>query len=184
MEAPRYYACRVHLNGDTAFVAWYSAEPDGFLRDTAGRLVAVLTPEGLAEATRARGVVLETAEPAGYDFDRVRAWCAAPDAAGVDCRAFLDAWNFLDDLTGMHAGAATPHTRLSRAAAGVSDRLFWGANFPAVTPPGERFEPSWSPAELAAIRGVFESGLDVLAAELGGSAPDAESGAAPDPAGR
>jgi hypothetical protein len=115
-----------------------------------------------------------------YDFDRIRAWCGAPDAAGVDCRAFLDAWNFLDDLTGLHAAADTPHTRLSRAAGGVYDKLFWGNNFAAVTPPGERFDPSWSPEELATMRGVFESGLSVLAAELAGLAPDAETRAAPD----
>lgn len=126
------------------------------------------------DAAGALGVPL-AADPAGYDFDRIRAWCAAPGPpAEVDCRALLDAWNFLDDLTGLHAGADTPHTRLSRAAAGVYDKLFWGSNLPAVTPPGERFESSWSPKELAAIREVFESGLGVLAAELAGSVPDAE----------
>src|SRR5262245_6024103 len=107
MEGPRYYPCRVQLDGDTRLVAWYSDDLDGFLRDPRGRLV-------VAEAAEALGVPLEVAEPVGYDFDRIRAWCAAPDAAGVDCRAFLDAWNFLDDLTGLHAGAETPHARLSR----------------------------------------------------------------------
>jgi hypothetical protein len=173
VEAPDYYPCRVRLDGKPRFVAWYTAGRDGFLRGPGGQLVT-------ADTTEALGVPLATAEPAGYEFDRIRAWCAAPDPAGVDCRAFLDAWNFLDDLTGLHAGADTPHTRLSRAAARVYDKLFWGNNLPAVTPPGERFEPSWSPEELAAISGVFESGLGVLAAELAGSTQDAEPGAAAD----
>jgi len=107
---------------------------------------------------------------AGYDFDRVRTWCDAPVAAGVECRAFLDVWNFLDDLSGLPADADTPYTRLSRAAAGSYDKLFWANNLPAVTPPGEHFDPSWSPEELTAIRGVFEAGLDVLASELAGRA--------------
>jgi hypothetical protein len=166
VEAPKYYACRVRLDGVARFVAWYTADLDGFLRDPDGRLVVTDTAEAL-------GVPLAAAEPVGYDFDRIQVWCAAPDATGVDCRAFLDAWNFLDDLAGLHAGADTPHKRLSREAAGVYDKLFWGNNLPAVTPPGERFEPSWSPTELAAIRRVFESGLGVLAAELAGSAPGA-----------
>ena len=174
MDAPEYYPCRVLLDGERRFVAWYTADLDGFLRDSDGRLVVTGTVGAL-------GVSLTVGEPVEYDFDCIRAWCAAPDPAGVDCRAFLDAWNFLDDLTGLHAGADTPHTRLSRAAVGVYEKLFWGNNLPAFTPPGERFEPSWSPEELAAVRGVFESGLGVLAAELAGSAPDAEPGAAPDP---
>jgi hypothetical protein len=173
VEAPLYYPCRVQLDGVTRFVAWYSADLDGFLRDPGGRL-------GVADTVDALRVPLAAAEPAGYDFDRIRAWCSAPTAGGVDCPRFLDAWNFLDDLTGLHAGTVTPHTRLSRAAAGVYDKLFWGNNLPAVTPSGERFQPSWSPEELSAIRRVFESGLCVLAAELADRAPAAEPHAAAD----
>ena len=169
MEAPEYYLCRVWLGGEARFVAWFTADLDGFLRDPRGRLV-------VAGNAGALGVPLAATETAEYDFDRIQAWCAAPDPAGVDCRSFLDSWNFLDDLTGLHAGADTPHTCLSRAAGGVYDKLFWGNNLPAVTPPDERYAPAWSASELAAIRGVFESGLGVLAAELAGSAPDAEPG--------
>jgi hypothetical protein len=165
----------VRLDGVARFVAWYTADLDGFLRAPDGRLVVV-------DTVKALGVPLVGPEPVGYDFDRIRAWCAVPDATGVDCQAFLDAWNFLDDLTGLHAGADTPHTRLSREAAGVYDKLFWGNNLPAVTPPGARFEPSWSPEELAALRRVFESGLCALATELAGSAPSAEPSVAPNPA--
>jgi hypothetical protein len=180
MEAPRYYACRVRLDGATAFVVWYSADRDGFLRDTGRRLVAARTPEALAEAARARGITLEDTEPAGYDFDRIRAWCACPDPAGVDCPAFLDAWNFLDDLGELRAGADRRYARLSRGASRCYDRLFWGSNLPAVTPPGERFDPAWSAEELAAIRRVFEAGLGVLRAELAASVPGAEQAAAAD----
>jgi hypothetical protein len=92
----------------------------------------------------------------------------------------LDAWNFLDDLAGMHVGADTPYARLSRGAAECYDRLFWGNNLPAVTPPGERFEPVWSAEELIKIRRVLAAGLVILAAELrgGGAEPDvaADSG--------
>ncbi len=173
MGLPRHYACRVVLDARAAFVAWSSAEPDGFLRDAAGRLLAAQTMAALATAVRLRGAALEEDEPSEFDFDRLRAWCAAPDAAAVDCPGFLNAWNFFDDLAGLHAGADTPYARLSRAAAGCYDRLFWGNNLPAVTPAGERFEPAWTAAELAEIRGVMAAGLEMLAAELrGASGPD------------
>lgn len=167
MEAPRYYPCRLRLDGDNRFVAWYSHNPDGFLRELNGRLVVAESPEAL-------GVPLEVAEPVEYDFDHIRAWCAAPDPARVDCEKFLNTWNFIDDLTGLHSGVDSPHVQLSRLAAAEYDKLFWGTNNPAVTPPGERFEPLWSSEELSAIRGVFESALRVLKVELAGNDQEAK----------
>ena len=79
------------------FVAWYSGERDGFVRDDAGRLRAACTPEALTATAGMRDVLLGSNEPADYDFDRIRAWCAAPNGTGIDCAAFLNTWNFLDD---------------------------------------------------------------------------------------
>ena len=94
------------------------------------------------------------------------AWCLAPDAAGIDCSSFVDAWNFFDDLAGLSDGADTPYIRLSRTRGACYDKLFWGCNLPAVTPAGERFEPVWHAAEVAEIREVLAVGLDLLVSEL------------------
>jgi hypothetical protein len=166
MEAARHYTCQLRLDGEMAFVVWYSGERDGFLRDAGGRLLTACTLEALAAAAQARGIGLEDAEPSIYDFDRINTWCAAPNAAGVDCQAFLDAWNLFDDLAGLHTGADNPYARLSRETAGCYDRLFWGNNLPTVTPPGEQFEPVWSAEELIEIRRVLAAGLVLLATEL------------------
>lgn len=162
METREYYPCRVLLNGESRLVAWYTNDIDGFLRDSAGRLVVV-------EDVAAFGVRLEEAEPADYDFDGIRSWCASPDVAMVDCSAILNAWNFLDDLARLHVGGDGPYVRVSREAATVYDKLFWGDNLAAVTPPGERYIPVWSPEELLTIRGVLEAGLPVLELELAGA---------------
>ncbi|MFO0814046.1 MAG: hypothetical protein U0796_12540 [Gemmatales bacterium] len=167
MEAPQYYPCRMQLGGEARFVAWYSADIDGFLRDANGRLVVSDSIEALA-------VPMMVAEPVEYDFDRIIAWCATPDKASVDCQTFLNAWNFIDDLAGLHAGADTPYTRLSRAAGETYRKLFWGNNLSIVTPLSKRFEPTWSPEELAAIRYVFEEGLRVLTKELASRTIDTE----------
>ncbi len=42
----------------------------------------------------------------------------------------------------------------------------WGCNLPAVTPPGELFEPAWQENELIAIRRVLEAGLELFESEL------------------
>lgn len=162
MKSPQYYPCCIQLDGKSVFVAWYSADVDGLLREPNGRLVVVNAVDALT-------VPLEVVEPVKYDFDHIRSWCFKTDPGGVDCELFLDAWNFLDDLTGLHTGVDTAHTRLSRSAAGEYEKLFLGNNLPAVTPLGERFDPTWSPEELATICAVFESGLGVLTAELAGN---------------
>jgi hypothetical protein len=166
VDAKIYYACIVRLNGDKVFVAWSPGEPDSFLRDTAGRLLVARSPEALAAATRTRGVTPVGGDPADYDFDRIRGWCATPEAAGVDCPAFLNAWNFFDDLAGLHSGADTRYTRLSRRAAGCYDKLFWGNNLPAVATTDERYIPSWESAELGRIRRVMRAGIELMEAEL------------------
>ena len=161
MDAREFYLCRVLLNGEARLVAWYTDDIDGFLRDSAGRLV-------IAESVATLGVPLGGPEPVDYDFDRIRSWCASPDVATVDCSAFLDAWNFLDDLAGLHTEADSPYVRMSREAVTVYDKLFWSNNLPAVTPVGEQYTPAWSSEELLTIRDVFEAGLYALEGELAG----------------
>jgi len=101
-----------------------------------------------------------------YDFDRLRSWCRQPSAAGIDYSAFLNAWNFFDDLAGLHDNPGTAYARLSRGAGRGYDKLFWGSNLPSVTPPGEWFTPSWGADELDSIRRVLEAGLGLVQGEL------------------
>lgn len=166
MEERLHYLCQVRLNEALVFVLWYSGERDGFVRDEDGRLLMSSTPEALTAVAGARDVSSVGCEPADYDFDRIRAWCSAPEASGIDCSAFLNAWNFFDDVAELSGGADTPQTRLSRGAAACYDKLFWGCNLPAVTPPGGWFEPDWRADELTEIRLVLEAGLKHFESEL------------------
>ena len=162
MATPQYYPCRVRLDGEDRFVAWYTAETDGFARYPNGRLMVADAQDGL-------DVALMDDHPTEYDFDRIQAWCDAPDATVVDCAEFLNAWNFFDDLARLHTGTNPSDSRI-RQASECYNRLFWGNNLPAVTPPEERFKPSWSATDLAVIREVFEAGLRLLRSELAGLA--------------
>lgn len=167
------YICRVLLNDRSAFVVWYEGSPDGFLRDDCGDLVASEAMHDVQAAARAGGFVPVAEDPAVYDFDSIRAWCTAPKAAEVDCKRFLNAWNFFDDLTGLHARADTPFTRLSRAEAKCYDKLFWGNNLPSLTPVGERYVPTWKRSEVAGIRRVMSAGLELLQTQLAKAVGDA-----------
>jgi hypothetical protein len=148
---------------------WYQNERDGFVCLPDGRVLVGVSLDVLTAEAAGLAITLEREEPTEYDFDRIQAWSQRPSAEGIECPVFLDAWNFFDDLGNLYAAPDSEYARLSWAAAGCYDKLFWGSNLPSVTPPGEQFIPSWSQEELAAIAQVFQAGLARLAEELAGA---------------
>jgi hypothetical protein len=166
MEVREYYPCQVLLHGTATFLIWYAAEQDGFAIDGKGRLVTAADLESLLVRAHAMNITFRETRPAQYNFDVILSWCARPAPAGVDCKAFLDVWNFLDDLAATDEEKHESWIRLSRAADNCYDKLFWGNNLPAVTPPGEHFVPTWRLDELATIRDVLRTGVERLEQEL------------------
>jgi hypothetical protein len=166
VEDCRHYLCRLRLNDANVFVVWYSSDRDGFVRSDGGRLLARSAREALLADARSKDIQFADFDVIDYDFDRIRSWCNRPDAASVECSPFLNAWNFFDDLAGLHNGGDQPYIRLSRAAGGCYDRLFWGCNLSPVTPPGEHFEPVWQADELMMIQEVLLAGVELLESEI------------------
>jgi hypothetical protein len=164
----QFYVCRLKVSREGVYVIWYQDTRDGFVRTSEGRLLCAGTLEDIRGRANELGICLVPEEVVDYNLDRLRAWCRQPTANGVDCPAFLNAWNLLDDLAAIHDHPGTSYAQLSRAAAQSYDKLFWGNNLPSVTPPGERYVPSWSAQELDEIRQVLEAGLGLLEAELKG----------------
>jgi hypothetical protein len=163
----RHYTCRIQLDAADTFVVWYSTDGhDGFVRLSNERLLVTASSADLQARAAHLGLSLEPENVTDYDFDFVQDWCDIPVAEGVDCSAFLNAWNFFDDLAEIHAKPETHHARLSREAREVYDKLFWGNNLPAATPIGERYEPSWITSELEMMREVLESGLHLIKIEI------------------
>jgi hypothetical protein len=77
----------------------------------------------------------------------------------VDCGLLLEAWNLFDDIAA--SIGAHLHDRGERRDK-VYDKLFWGNNLPAVTPPGRSYQPLWNGCELRILRSVLRRGLDIL----------------------
>lgn len=161
-----YYLCRVRIEGTTVFMLWFSDDRDGFVRDEADRLLTAATEEALMAVARSRDIAPVDCVPADYDLDRIRAWCSSPEASGMDYSVFLDAWNLFEDMAGIPDGADMPRPRLSRGDTACYEKLFWGCNLPAVTPPGKGLVPEWRVDELAQIRSVLEAGLKLVKSEL------------------
>ena len=166
MENRLYYVCRVRLDGDDKFVIWLQNNRDGFVFAPDGRLIWARTPEGIAKAAHERDITLVAEEATSYDFDRISDWCRSRVPETVDCNAFLNTWNFFDDLAAIHEFPDSNFAMLSRAAANRYDTLFWGCNLRVVTPPGERFEPNWPQERLDEIAIVMEAGIALLREKL------------------
>jgi len=117
MEGRLYFVCRLRFHGSDTFVIWYQDERDGFLRTPDGRLLCAPTHEDIAATAAARGIAFDPDKITDYDFDQLEQWCRTPRAEQVDCPVFLNAWNFFDDLAGLHDTPDTPYARLSHEAA-------------------------------------------------------------------
>ncbi|MGE5194888.1 MAG: hypothetical protein ACM3U2_20540 [Deltaproteobacteria bacterium] len=166
MDDRTYYGCRLRLDGDDKFVIWFQNAHDDFVCAPDGRLVWARSTGEIVTAARDRGITLVSEDAILYDFDRISDWCRCRAAETVDCNVFLNAWNFFDDLAGIHEFPDSNFAMLSRAAANRYDTLFWGCNLPVVTPPGERFEPSWTQEWLDEIATVMEAGIALLRDKL------------------
>jgi hypothetical protein len=162
----RYYACQVLLNAVDTFVIWYSDGSDGFVVTPEGYLIAANSSENLVMIAANLGLELEHQKVTVYDFDSLLAWCQAPTAEGVQATMFLNAWNFFDDVTRLHADLDSRYVFLSRQASHIYEKLFYGNNLPSITPIGEHYSPSWSNDELTEMRLVFMTGLDHLKKKL------------------
>lgn len=161
-----YYVCRVRLDDSDGFVVWYQSEQSGFVRTAGDQLLVAKSLDQLVAAACGCGITLASREVTSYDFDRLAAWCERPREDDIDCVAFLNAWNFVDDLARTEDFPDTPFAVLNREAAHCYDKLFWGNNISAVMPPGEKYIPSWTPDDVRLLQEVLRAGVELLKREV------------------
>jgi len=112
------------------------------------------------EALRAYATIhqlnLDEIDPLLHDLDVVAQWLRRSLPAEIDCDVFLTAWNLFGDLA---ASVNGDFDRDRHRTQHVYEKLFWGNNLPAVTPPGKQYTPIWSDDELLLIRKILTDGL-------------------------
>jgi hypothetical protein len=163
MSGTILYLCIVRLDGVERVLSWesYDGTPDQVTLDDEGMILAFPSEQIARNAHQLTGRLVSADAPAIYDFDATLDWCKS-DAEVRDCRPILDIWNLLSDL---------PHDRNLFAgsdghANDVYEKLFFGCNLPAITPPGEQYEPTWSRSETAEIKRLLILGLAEFRARL------------------
>ena len=172
-----HYQCWFRLDGADRYLIWYTVEDsgydaDGVVLDASGHIPTFRTIEALHHYAAEHEIGLAGEEPRLHDLDCVQDWLNLRGKRSrkhvrrttVDCNAFLAAWNLFSDVRfslGQLSGKRlTPHTRRPY------NKLFYGCNLPAITPPGKHYEPIWPNYEVAVLRKVLGSGLKLFRCRL------------------
>lgn len=175
-----YYPYWYRLDGADAYLIWYSdesaatypngvgesgetdsGEPDGVLLANPGRLLTFRSLADLHGYADRSGLSVEPeVNSTPLDLDTVQRWLGAARKTTVDCETFLSAWNLFSDLASAVQGARAhiDDQKENR----IYMKLFWGNNFPAMTPPGKHFTPTWSKSEVGRLRNVLNKGMQMF----------------------
>jgi hypothetical protein len=123
-------------------------------------VVVTDTRDALSDIARAEAFDLAH-DDAGVplDLDAVATWIDEGGDRDPDPVLTLNAWDLFGDI-GRSVG-----TLLEDRSAELDliyDKIFAANNLPAMTPPGERFEPRWSASEVHLLRSLLARGLSLV----------------------
>lgn len=151
-----YYRCLIRFRQRDRYALWYTNDVDGFVLRR-GKIPVFGSEEELERFAGQQEVVLEPEEPEVHHLDLAAQWVQTGVGAGVNCSVFNSVFNLcLDAAAALGQPASWERPEFNR----IYDKLFWGCNLPAVTPPGREYVPLWSLEELAILRDVLRKALD------------------------
>ncbi len=152
-----HFALRYQLNSLFRFLIWYSNDLDGVVLDEQRGVPSFATHEDLvayAESNDLPPIVEET--PILHNLDLVERWLRRKRPTRPECGELLSAWNLFGDVSASIGGAFDGDRERTQT---IYQKLFWGTNIPAITPPGKHYEPLWSGREYRIIRETLREGL-------------------------
>ena len=155
--AMRYYTIRCRLDGIGRHCVWYTNHADGVLVGGDGAILSFRNRSDLETYASHAGFEFDAEEPILYDLDAIDRWLENPEGSAIDCKLVLEAWNLFDDVA-----SSIEFEWISQEADVVYDKLFWGNNLPAVTPPGKRYDPIWSDDEVETLRKILGDGIGLV----------------------
>jgi hypothetical protein len=167
MTAAHRYLCIARLDGIDRVFLWEGEDP--------GPARVVVDDEGFAipfpTEAEARSVAEEWAlspdSATFYDLDGIDRWCHSQEGIR-EYTDLLDAWNLFVDLP----KGDDLFRAADRRALLLYDKLVKSSRLPTLTAAGDNAPPSWSTAEIAALKRLLLLGLAEFRARL--RAPDTE----------
>jgi hypothetical protein len=148
------YVCTAVLDRARIVFLWASGgeQPDRVVLDDDGFMVT-FPSEYAARAASVNGAAVSSERVTRYKLDALVAWCMSGDDVR-DCSVLLNAWNLFGDLP-----RSDSFREADARGSAIYDKLFWGCNLPAMTPPGEHYVPVWSTSELADLKHLLLLGV-------------------------
>jgi hypothetical protein len=151
-----YYRLWYRLDHTDGYLIWFSNDEDGVVTQPDGTVPSFRDQEALRAYATFHQIDLDAMEPLVHDLDVVVQRLRRPLSAEIDSDAFLTAWNLFGDLATSVNGDFDGDRKRTQQ---IYDKLFWGNNLPAVTPPGKQYTPVWSDDELLLMREILHDGL-------------------------
>ena len=146
-----YYPCVARVESSNVFFLWFTNDIDGVhLED--GDLLTFDSISDCLGFAMSRNFSMGDREPTLFEIDPIWQWLQTFDCGTVDPLMLLNIWNLIEDFLRSRAPNNDP---FPLAKCGVYDKLFWASNLPAVTPPGQRFDPEWSTDERREIATIL-----------------------------
>ncbi|CAN5307548.1 hypothetical protein BH09BAC1_BH09BAC1_15080 [soil metagenome] len=163
------YIILIKLDGKVEFTLWGERQlgdeeigVDRFALDNAGKLLLHDSfDRSRLYALENQLKLKEFDEDVDYfkdlDFDKVVAWIRKPNTR-IECELFNNIWNAAGDLAATLPTGFQKHDNNKRTLR-IYDKLFWGLNLPAFTPPGRHYIPRWNKWEVLLLRTVMRDAV-------------------------
>lgn len=151
-----WYAVWYRLGGIDRYLLWWQ---EGVFVTANRRVPVFRSLDHLRTFAEREGIIPRDPDPSPFDLDRITQWLDRPEPTTIDCSSFLNVWNLFDNVA-LGTNSVFPPDEVDWIDA--YNRLFYGCNLPAITPPGEHFTPTWDSDDVAIITTVLTNGLALM----------------------
>lgn len=156
-----FYKVLCRIDGRDRYLIWYNNDQDGLIINKNVFIASFPNVKTLEAYAREENIVVNDGVTA-YNFDELASWVAQPTEAQIDCNSFLDAWNLFGDVAASVGESGRFYTAIDKRYFKTYQKLFFGCNVPAITPPGEKYIPCWTVSDIKNMVRVFKTGLELL----------------------
>ena len=160
-----YFRCLYRHKNVERFLIWFSDDQDGVFVDASHRVPTFASAAALETAFPSLvGAEIVPETPILHDLDAVESRCRANGPLTIDCNDILAAWNLFSDVARSVGDAGTSYLASDSVLGHEYEKLFFGNNLPALTPPEEHHTPTWTDDEIDDIRRHVILGFDLFKA--------------------
>ena len=154
-----YFPLLYLWRGEQRLLLWQSGDSDSIGVNSDGNVYSFSSSAELNSFADANQLHIESEEPKLHDLDSIDLWISSKES-NVDFVKTLTAWNLFRDIANsVKDPSKDAFQKLDFGMSEAYDKVFWGNNLPAVTPPGKKFVPTWSAKELQALAALLSAGL-------------------------